>query len=161
MHALTLSEFQAPFVASYHFILKSRVFRFWRCGSVSWWMREIFCNLEMIMHYHDLLRWFKVRYVVFFMESCTNQGQEWSKTPRMSWPHTQPILLFYVHGCFCLLILIEIFNFLLVWQAFALQLPLFMNCILFLSREGFRRACLRNDSQRYCTESIYGSHNPI
>ncbi|RLM86852.1 hypothetical protein C2845_PM04G24770 [Panicum miliaceum] len=32
-------------------------------------------------------------------------------------------------------------------SAFALQLPLFMNCILFLSREGFRRACLRNDSQ--------------
>ncbi|CAD6218051.1 unnamed protein product [Miscanthus lutarioriparius] len=32
-------------------------------------------------------------------------------------------------------------------SAFALQLPLFMNCILFLSREGFRRACLRSDSQ--------------
>ncbi|KAF8644591.1 hypothetical protein HU200_066398 [Digitaria exilis] len=32
-------------------------------------------------------------------------------------------------------------------SAFALQLPLFMNCILFLSREGFRRACLRNDSK--------------
>uniref|UniRef100_A0A0E0Q8C9 Protein RFT1 homolog n=1 Tax=Oryza rufipogon TaxID=4529 RepID=A0A0E0Q8C9_ORYRU len=30
--------------------------------------------------------------------------------------------------------------------AYALQLPLFINCVLFLSREGFRRACLRNDS---------------
>uniref|UniRef100_A0A0E0EBA5 Protein RFT1 homolog n=1 Tax=Oryza meridionalis TaxID=40149 RepID=A0A0E0EBA5_9ORYZ len=32
--------------------------------------------------------------------------------------------------------------------AYALQLPLFINCVLFLSREGFRRACLRNDSDR-------------
>ncbi|XP_062190574.1 uncharacterized protein LOC133893544 isoform X3 [Phragmites australis] len=31
--------------------------------------------------------------------------------------------------------------------AYALQLPLFINSILFLSREGFRRACLRSDSQ--------------
>ncbi|XP_073358569.1 uncharacterized protein [Aegilops tauschii subsp. strangulata] len=30
--------------------------------------------------------------------------------------------------------------------AYALQLPLFINCVLFLSREGFRRACLRNNS---------------
>ncbi|CAM0957342.1 unnamed protein product [Alopecurus aequalis] len=30
--------------------------------------------------------------------------------------------------------------------AYALQLPLFINCVLFLSREGFRRACLRNTS---------------
>ncbi|VAI50551.1 unnamed protein product [Triticum turgidum subsp. durum] len=32
--------------------------------------------------------------------------------------------------------------------AYALQLPLFINCVLFLSREGFRRACLRNNSGR-------------
>ncbi|TVT98448.1 hypothetical protein EJB05_12528 [Eragrostis curvula] len=32
-------------------------------------------------------------------------------------------------------------------SAYALQLPLLINSILFLSREGFRRACLRNDSQ--------------
>ncbi|KAM0874290.1 hypothetical protein ACQ4PT_037519 [Festuca glaucescens] len=32
--------------------------------------------------------------------------------------------------------------------AYALQLPLFINCVLFLSREGFRRACLRNTSGR-------------
>ncbi|KAL6639275.1 hypothetical protein ACP70R_023005 [Stipagrostis hirtigluma subsp. patula] len=31
--------------------------------------------------------------------------------------------------------------------AYALQLPLFINSVLFLSREGFRRACLRSDSQ--------------
>uniref|UniRef100_R7WAS1 Protein RFT1 homolog n=1 Tax=Aegilops tauschii TaxID=37682 RepID=R7WAS1_AEGTA len=31
-------------------------------------------------------------------------------------------------------------------KAYALQLPLFINCVLFLSREGFRRACLRNNS---------------
>ncbi|XP_062187184.1 uncharacterized protein LOC133890704 isoform X1 [Phragmites australis] len=31
--------------------------------------------------------------------------------------------------------------------AYTLQLPLLINSILFLSREGFRRACLRNDSQ--------------
>ncbi|VAI62016.1 unnamed protein product [Triticum turgidum subsp. durum] len=30
--------------------------------------------------------------------------------------------------------------------AYALQLPLFISCVLFLSREGFRRACLRNNS---------------
>ncbi|GJN07425.1 hypothetical protein PR202_ga25255 [Eleusine coracana subsp. coracana] len=32
-------------------------------------------------------------------------------------------------------------------SAYALQLPLLINSILFLSREGFRRACLRSDSQ--------------
>ncbi|PNT75072.1 hypothetical protein BRADI_1g27357v3 [Brachypodium distachyon] len=32
-------------------------------------------------------------------------------------------------------------------KAYALQLPLFINCVLFVSREGFRRACLRNDSE--------------
>ncbi|KAL6896734.1 hypothetical protein ACP4OV_007306 [Aristida adscensionis] len=38
--------------------------------------------------------------------------------------------------------------------AYALQLPLFINSVLFLSREGFRRACLRSDSQRFTGDAL-------
>jgi len=40
-------------------------------------------------------------------------------------------------------------SFLIEMQLYAIQFHLFVTCVLFLSREGFRRACLRAGTKRY------------
>lgn len=50
----------------------------------------------------------------------------------------------------------DFFNF-LISQIYAVQFHLFVTCVLFLSREGFRRACMRADIKWFLLSLIHSS----
>lgn len=64
--------------------------------------------------------------------------------------HTNYIFLYF--GTYFVQLFIHYFLYLIIYtmQLYAVQFHLFVTCVLFLSREGFRRACMRADFRWYC-----------